>query len=160
MKVSHRALIIISGLIWFAIGINLLSLGLNFLVESGKSGESFLLISALEPFLSGPEQAGVLLIAIGLAIGYFKGKYVLSKSAHRGVDRVKAMSNPAPLSQIYSAKYYILLGLMVGLGLSIKYLGVPLDIRGLVDVAIGSALVNGSMVYFTHAMTLPKAQNV
>jgi hypothetical protein len=37
---------------------------------------------------------------------------------------------------------------MVLLGLVIRFLPIPIDARGLVDVAIGSALINGAMLYF------------
>jgi len=39
---------------------------------------------------------------------------------------------------------------MLSLGLIVKWAPVPYDVRGLVDVAIGSALTNGSAFYFRH----------
>jgi len=36
----------------------------------------------------------------------------------------------------------------MGLGMGIRYFGVPVDVRGLIDVAVGSALINGAMLYF------------
>ena len=88
------------------------------------------------------------MVAVCLMIGYLKGKHVLGKSAVRGIERIRAFPNPTSLGNIYSAKYYVLLAIMIGLGLSIKYLGLPHDVRGAIDVAIGAALINGALIYF------------
>jgi hypothetical protein len=37
-----------------------------------------------------------------------------------------------------------------------RVLSIPFDIRGGVDVAIGSALINGAMLYFRHMLTPQK----
>lgn len=151
MKLSHTKLIVISGLIWFGIGVYLLQLGLNLLLGGVNNPvllDNYPLLKTLLPYLGSFETAVVMLIVLALFIGYFKGRYVLGKSAKRGVDRIRSFPDPAPLHHIYSAKYYILLGSMVALGISIKYMGLPNDVRGLIDAAIGSALINGSMIYF------------
>lgn len=160
LRLSHRVLIIISGAIWMAVGVFLMTLGLGLLVEGIKSAklsdiESRLpILNNLGPYLGGIEQAALILIALCLFVGYMKGKHVLGKSARRGIERIRSFPNPTSLSNIYSAKYYILLGAMVGLGMSIKFLGLPNDVRGAVDVAIGAALINGAMIYFRN---LPQA---
>jgi hypothetical protein len=160
MKLSHTKLIIISGLIWFAVGCSLLPFGLSLLSEASRqefNHAAYLpFIRALAPYAGGFEQ-GMLAIVIGaLMIGYFKGRFVLGKSAVRGMERIRSMPNPASLAAIYSPKYYALLGGMVLLGMSIKWLGLPNDIRGFVDVAIGSALINGAMIYFRSLMMMPR----
>ena len=43
---------------------------------------------------------------------------------------------------------------MVGLGALIKVLNLPLDVRGAIDIVIGSALINGAMIYFRSAFEL------
>jgi hypothetical protein len=154
-KLSHRSLIIISGLVWFVVGCGLLQLGLSFLMQTVQANPIELqgsLSAYLGSLLGGVQEAVVLLIGIGMLVGYFKGRYVLGKSARAGINRILSLPNPTPLSSIYSAKYYILLAGMVGLGMSIKFLGVPLDVRGAIDVAIGAALINGAMVYFQHVL--------
>ena len=154
-KVSHRTLIMISGLIWFGVGCFLMTLGIRFLSETTHSWvftpSNYPLMGFFAHYAGGIEEAGMILVAVSLLIGFLKGKYVLGKSAKQGVMRILDMPNPSPLKDIYSKKYYILLGLMIGLGVSMKYLGLPSDIRGFVDVAIGSALINGAMSYFRMA---------
>ena len=120
-------------------------------------GAHFPLLHSIAPYFGGKEQTATILIALGLLIGFFKGRFILGKSAKRGVERICSFPNPTSLSNIYSAKYYILLGGMVGLGMSIKFLGLPNDIRGLVDVAIGAALINGAMIYFRSAVEMNMA---
>lgn len=150
MKLSHTKLIVISGLIWFAVGFYLLQLGLNLLLGGVhvNIADNYPLLKALSSILGTGEMAAIVLVAIALFIGYLKGRYVLGKSAQKGVGRILAFPNPAPLSKIYSPKYYVLLALMMGLGVSIKYIGLNDDVRGFIDAIIGSALINGAMVYF------------
>jgi len=155
MKLSHTKLIILSGLIWFGIGVYLLQLGLNLLLTGAQNPDfansSYPLLKTLSPYTGSIETAIIVLVIIALFIGYMKGRYVLGKSAKRGVERIRSFENPAPLQHIYSAKYYLLLGGMVALGISIKYMGLSNDVRGLIDAIIGSALINGAMIYFRYA---------
>lgn len=157
MKLSHAKLITISGLIWFGIGVYLLQLGLNLLIGGVQSPDfstsNYPLLRTISPYVGSIETAAIVLVVVALFVGYFKGRYVLGKSAQRGAERIRSFSNPAPLQHIYSAKYYILLGSMVALGISIKYLGLSNDVRGLIDAIIGSALINGAMIYFRLAQT-------
>jgi hypothetical protein len=138
MKVSHAVLAFLSGLVWIVVGCFLLPLGLRLLLGDIETDQA----TTLPLFL----------VALGLFVGHMKGRHVLGKAAQKGIERIKSMPNPANLGKIYSAKYYLLLGGMVALGLSIKYLGIPNPIRGTVDVAIGAALIQGSLVYIRFAV--------
>lgn len=157
-KLSHTTLIVISGLVWLGVGFFLFSLGLNLIVESTHL--DLLAIEKHSPILEtlapyfGMEQAALLLVVLCLAAGYAKGRFVLGKSARRGVARILTFSNPTSIANIYSRSYYLLLALMIGLGMSIKFLGLPDDVRGAVDVTIGAALINGAMIYFKLASAL------
>lgn len=147
IKLSHAALAFLSGLVWMAVGCFLLPLGLKLLLIGDGP-----LIEALSASLGGAEQVALILVSLALFIGFMKGRHVLAKSAVKGIERLQTLPNPASLAKIYSPKYYLLLGGMVLLGLSIKYLGVPNDIRGMVDVAIGAALIQASLVYIRFAV--------
>lgn len=157
MKLSHTKLIVISGLVWFLVGFYLLQLGLNLLVDSATTMPTsghYPLLSSVAHFIGDGQTAALLLVLIALFVGYMKGRYVLGKSAQKGVDRIRSFPNPAPLAHIYSPKYYLLLGLMIALGVSIKFFGVNNDIRGFVDTIIGAALINGAMIYFRLAQAV------
>lgn len=163
-KLSHSKLIFISGLIWVVVGGMLTQLGLSLLMgesltsslSSGKVEGSHPLLAQLIPPL-GINRAVLTLLVIALVIGYMKGKFVLGKSAKRGVDRILSFPEPTSIFNIYSPMYYALLGGMMFLGISIKYLGIPHDIRGMIDIAVGMALLKGGTLYFRHASTI-KAQ--
>jgi hypothetical protein len=148
-KLSHKSLIAVSGLIWLAIGCYLLSLGVHFLVDPSIDRASLPILGSLAPFVGGLEEAAIFIIMLSLFVGYMKGRYVLSKSANRGIERIKTLPNPTSFAQIYSPKYYLLLAGMICLGVLARF--VSTDFRGLVDVTIGAALVNGAMIYFRGA---------
>ncbi len=153
LKVSHTTLIVVSGLIWLAIGCFLLSLGLNFVVESILKDNLISvhrpILDRLAPYAGGLESAALFLIVFGLFLGYLKGRYIFSKTVQKGVERILHLPNPTSLSKIYTQKYYLLLGLMIGLGILVRWMA--LDVRGGVDIIIGSALINGAMLYFRRA---------
>lgn len=160
-KFRASALIAFSGVIWFGAGLYLLQLGLHFLVESANLANNDLyvgpLLSLLAP-LGSFDQAILLLVVAGLTIGFLKGKFVLSKTVRKTVERIISFTPPVPFTKMYSAKYCILLGCMILIGMMFKILGFSFDIRGLVDVAIGSALINGSMLYLKQAVAVKNAE--
>lgn len=141
MKLQPRTLIIISGLIWFAIGFWLLNLGINFLVEASKDSTKAAVIFS--------ETALFILLAFALIIGFFKGRFVLSKTVERTTARLKEATS---IFSLFTPAYLVLIAVMVGLGILVRFL--PLDIRGFVDVAIGAALLNGAMLYFRKAASI------
>lgn len=145
MHVSHSTLIKLSGTLWLCIGFFLLTLGIFHLVN----GEIHPLKTSISPVFGGIEEATVALVAIALLIGYMKGRFVLGKSSQRIVKRIRSFPNPTSITNIFSPAYLLLIGSMVLLGISIKYFGLPHDIRGFVDIAIGSALINGAVVTYT-----------
>jgi hypothetical protein len=157
-KVSHATLIFLSGFVWLAVGCFLLPLGLNFIVETllkENSAQPHPILSFLASYVGGLEPAALIWIAITLLIGFLKGRSVFAKSVNRSVNRILTLPNPAPLSKIYTLSYYILLGSMVLLGVLVRF--APLDIRGGVDVAVGSALINGAVLYFRQAWLARRA---
>lgn len=159
-KVGHTMLIFVSGLVWLAVGCFLLPLGLNFIVESILSEnlrtQPHPILNFLAPYAGGVEQAVLTLIALALLIGFMKGRYVFAKTVQRSVSRILSLPNPVSLSKIYTPQYYLLLGSMVLLGVLVRFL--PLDVRGAVDVIIGSALINGAMLYFRQAWAVRRQQ--
>jgi hypothetical protein len=154
LRFRHSTLIIISGITWLAIGAFLLPLGLGFIVESAQMKQiaavqnPLPLLHFLANFVGDLEQAAMVIVALALITGFFKGRFVLKKSVNRVVARIRSFPEPTPIVQMYSLPYLLLISFMVSLGMSMKYLGIPLDIRGMIDVAVGSALINGSMLYF------------
>lgn len=151
-KVSHATMIFLSGFVWLVVGCVLLPLGLNFIVEAllkENSIQPHPILNFLAPFAGSYDAAALIWIAFALFIGFLKGRRVFAKSVNRSVKRILTLPNPASLSKIYTPGYYLLLGSMVLLGFLVRF--TPLDVRGGVDIAVGSALINGAMIYFRFA---------
>jgi hypothetical protein len=82
--------------------------------------------------------------AIALTIGLLKGKFVLDKTAGRIIDRVDTLEEPNPFKsvfQMFGLKIILLIGLMMTFGVGLRAAGVSYEIRGLVYLAIGAALL-------------------
>jgi hypothetical protein len=130
----------LSGMIWFAVGMLLMIKGLKFLVMAGVEKDHFLIQA-----FGGGDQAIFFLIVLGLLVGFLKGRFVLHRSAERIIGHMMALPENASWKQVYPPRYYVLLAVMMGLGFILRY--VPIDVRGVIDVAIGAALMNGAMTY-------------
>lgn len=156
MKFKHRTLIMIAGFVWFTIGTFLLTLGIRFILETVRNPAQalhgrFSLLEMTSSFISDRNNAVVLLLTFGLLLGFLKGRMVLGKTVNRQVARLSTLPNPASLKHLYTKAHYLLIALMIALGISLRYLPISLDTRGFVDVAVGSALMNGAMLYFRSA---------
>lgn len=159
--IGHRFAIILSGLIWMIVGIFLLHKGLNYLVAAGQdifngSHKGFSLILLLTPLVGNLEKGAITLLCIGLILGFLKGRIILKKSVNRIVHRICTLPSPLPITKLYPKGYYFLLLSMMLLGIAFKYLPLPLDVKGLIDFAVGVALINGTILYLQAAFTLKK----
>lgn len=146
---KHRAWIAVTGFIWLVIGGSLLYKGLHLISSAASTTDS--LCFSLRNLFGSPQQAGTALIALGLFIGFLKGRFVLSKTVHRVSVRIGHLPHPIRFFDVYAPSYWILIGSMIALGVSLRFLPISIDVRGLIDVAVGSALLNGSMLYFRFA---------
>lgn len=149
---KHRAWIAFSGFIWFFIGAFLLYKGLHLITQAAFDPLS--MCSRLSSVFGTAQQAATVFIALGLIIGFFKGRFVLSKTVRRVVSRINALPLPIRLKDAYSPSYWILISSMMALGMVFRFLPIPVDVRGTIDVAIGSALINGAMLYFRACKTI------
>lgn len=87
--------------------------------------------------------ASVLALIIGLA----KGRFVLSKTSRRNIERLKALPEPQRPLAVYSLRSWLMIGLMVGISVALNVTGLPLFWRGTVNLAIGAALLMSSLAY-------------
>lgn len=135
---KHRGWIALSGFTWFFIGAFLLYKGLHLITEATHPGG-----------LS--HQAANVFIAVGLGIGFLKGRFVLVKTVRRVVSRILSLPLPIKFKDVYSLGYWILIGSMMALGMIFRFLPLSMEVKGAIDVAIGSALINGALLYFRAA---------
>jgi hypothetical protein len=138
-------------------------MGLRFIAEKsvvvGFTDETSLL-KTLSNIFGGLQQAAVALIGLGLMIGYMKGRFVLAKTVAKMVARLKSFEEPVSLYRLYSPKFYLLILIMISMGVLFRIFEVPTDIRGLIDLAVGAALVNGAVLYFKYAKVVKSKQSV
>jgi hypothetical protein len=154
LLMKHRGWIAVSGFVWFFIGAFLLSKGLRLITDATLLTDS--LCYRMKDTFGTPQQAGSVFIAIGLVVGFVKGRFVLAKTVRRVVSRIVALPLPIKMKDAYSSSYWILIAGMMALGMVFRFLPIAMDARGIIDVAIGSALINGALLYFRAARTLPE----
>ena len=86
-------------------------------------------------------------LGIGLVLGIGKGLTALRKGARRAVTHIEAQGEVAPWWNVFSVKMFLLVGLMVGAGLLLRF--APYDetvkawVVGALYPGIGVALVIG-----------------
>lgn len=149
MKKAAVFWIICSGVIWCAVGAFLLLFGVKLVVFSAMEGAAHsALFTEIARMLKSGEQAALILVTSGLLLGFAKGRLVLSKTVVRVVNRIRALPEPIRFFDVYSAGYLALIASMILLGMMMRWLSVPSDIRGAIDIAVGCALINGAMFYF------------
>ncbi len=165
MRLSLSQVGLVSGIVWLVVGGWLLSFGLGL---AGSALQVALLTpESIDPFLSmvaqligGVDRAGVVIIAAALLIGYLKGRFVLIKSVRRVLARAQNIGLPIPLNKLYGKGYLMLIAGMMLLGMSMKWLALPNAVRGFVDIAVGSALINGALLFFRASLEARKAKAV
>jgi hypothetical protein len=137
MHLGRLGWIVIGGIVWMVVGVFLLLMGLYLLVLQ-------------------PQENTALLLALGLVIGFIKGYFILSNAAEKAVKKVLLFSEPISFLQVYPPVYLCLIASMMLLGMGLKWVEMPYYIRGVVDVAVGFALINASITYFRAAYALKK----
>lgn len=144
MRIRSWNVVFFTGFVWFAIGFFLTLKGLNRIVYGIAEG------GFLCRWLGSVQQASLLLIALALIIGYAKGRFVMIKTVRRVVKHLIAQADRLKISTIYPKSYYILLSLMMALGMFCKFLPISKPFIGFIDLAVGSALINGATLYFRY----------
>ena len=135
---SKKAWISFSGLLWIVVGCLLLYKGLRILCDGVDTQRA---------------DRASWLIAIGLFVGFIKGRFALAKTVRRLVLRIESLDMPIRMQDVYPKSYWILLSSMMAIGFLLRY--IPLEWRGCIDVAVGSALIHGAMLYFRAARAFP-----
>ncbi|MBD1922750.1 hypothetical protein H6F77_16985 [Microcoleus sp. FACHB-831] len=120
----------IAASIWMVVGFGLLSMGLVFWFHF--------------PYLGLLDTQHLLGGATALSIGLLKGKIILDRLANRVIDRVDTLQEPNPLKsifQMFGSKTIALIVTMMLIGLALRVAGVSFEIRGLIYIAVGAALL-------------------
>ncbi|NGX38201.1 MAG: hypothetical protein K1000chlam2_01373 [Chlamydiae bacterium] len=155
MTFKKHSLIALAGFIWFSVGLMLLIKGLKLVILAAYFSEektgpilNFLMYATTGAIL----PSVLIIILLGLILGFVKGKWVLGKAAKRTVTRLYPLRGSIRLTKLYRLRDYLLIVGMIGLGRIISWVNLPGDIHAFIDITIGSALINGAMIYFRYAI--------
>lgn len=130
LGLSRRQHLWIAAAIWTIVGAGLLTMGMKFWFQF--------------PYLGFLDAKHLGLGAVALSVGVLKGKVVLDKTANGVIERVDALQEPNPFKsvfQMFGAKTIGLIILMMTIGLALRKAGVSYEIRGLIYLAVGAALL-------------------
>lgn len=156
MKISKNAAILLSFSLWFCIGTMLLYKGMNYLYESmmyqtvTRSEQPIL--GFFSHLLGSTDYALLGIVFVSAFFGYVKGYVALRKAADRMITRIAPYGGKVPLEVVFPKWYIGLIGGMMLLGMGVKYLPLTSDLRGMVDTAVGFALLNGSTFFLKHLL--------
>jgi len=128
--VSRKTQRIFAALIWSVVGIFLMLRGGGFLLQ----------VQALW------------LAVVGVAIGCGKSIFMLDKSARKNIARIESLADGSCIGGVYSLKMWLLVGLMVALGITLRHSSAPREIVGVIYVAIGWALFFSSRLLWQNVL--------
>lgn len=156
MRVGHVAGIIISGVVWLAIGCLLTFKGVFLAVGSILSFQatSHPLVAFFNQFFQHIERSVTCLVFIAIVVGMIKGRFVLAKTVNRFVKRILLIPSPLGFKDLFPWQYLMLIGSMMCIGMLLRFLPISRDIKAFIDLAVGSALINGAFLYFKQASML------
>ncbi len=126
----------IAAAIWIVVGIGLLTMGAIFWFHF--------------PYLGFLDREHLGLGSLALGVGLLKGNFILAKTAARTIDRVETLTETNPFKsilQMFGGKTIALILSMMGIGVILRAAGVSFEIRGLIYIAVGTALLWSAQKY-------------
>ena len=135
---NKKRLIKIAGGLWCVIGFFLVVRGIRLYQLAEIEQHATIFAITISGFIAG-------------LIGLIKGKFVLSKTAHRNKNRIYKLDDPVKLKDIFSRPIYFLIPMMMTLGILLlsynEYLGGYIVVAA-IYCGIGLALIVSSRVYW------------
>ncbi len=161
MKVSKNSAIFIGFGMWFFAGVMLLYKGMNYLYEAqlmqSYSRTEQPVLGFLSHLFGSVDYALLSVVLVSALFGYIKGYVALRKAADRLIRRIAPYGGKVPLPVAFPVWYVgIIFGMMM-LGFVIKFLPISTDVRGMLDTAIGFALLNGSTFFLKYLIVKKRA---
>lgn len=157
MKFEKHSLITVVGLVWFVVGIFLLFSGLQLIFLTALlNGQSFtpILSVVMYAFTGAVIPSIVVSVFLGLLLGYAKSKWAFVRMIRKTVQRIYPMPGLVRISSLYRLHEALLIIAVIALSRIAKILHFPPDIQGVINIAIGSALISGAVVYFRFALRI------
>ena len=134
IRLMGRQMKIMAFFIWLIGGLVLLARGAFFLWAASIATKASVAVLAFTV---------VLAVFIGLA----KGRFVLSKTSVRNIERIDSMTEAKRPMHVYSVRSWIVIGLMVMISVALTVFSVGNLVRGGINLAIGLGLIVSSLAY-------------
>ena len=132
LRLSSQQLKSLAFMIWITGGLILTFRGSQFLLSDPSHPNTGLILGA-----------GITALIIGLA----KGRFVLSKTSKRNLERLASLTKPQRPIAVYSIRSWIMISVMVGISICLNLSHFPLLWRGAINIGIGAALIMSSFAY-------------
>jgi hypothetical protein len=141
---SRRFHLLLAASIWTLVGAGLLTMGSVFWFHL--------------PYLGFLDRQHLLGGAIALGVGLIKGRLILDRTANRVIERIDTLTEPNPFKsvfQMFGAKTLALILAMMGIGIVLRVVGVSFEVRGLIYLAVGCALLWSCRRYWAASFQSP-----
>jgi hypothetical protein len=162
LRFKPQSLIFLSGIPFFLAGFMLIRKGLGFISEAVRllthlPSTPLPLANFANSFWGDETTLSLFLIVPALFIGLFKGRKIIVPSVQQNLTRLLSLSNDAPLTALYDKKRWIVLCVMMTIGMLMNVLSIPFDIRGVINLAVGVALLQGGVASLRTFRSLKRA---
>lgn len=87
-----------------------------------------------------------LVVGVALLVGTLKSVMVFKQTALANVERINNLDEQVSVLQVFSAKAWGLIALMMALGMAMRFSGLSPEVRGFVILAVGWGLLLASLV--------------
>ena len=129
LKFTGPTLAVLACLFWSAIGVWLTARG----VIAGLETESTAVF--------------VLAAIFGALIGWYKGSRILGKLAVKNLKRLRSIPQPSFVTKMFSKPSWIVIAFFACVGVSLRFVPMPLGLRAAILMGVGSAMLVGAAYY-------------
>lgn len=144
MKIKHSQALRLTGLLWFFIGLFLTVSGIVFFLKAYEMQSTLWIL----PLFPAKEIGFLVLFLVAIILGFLKARFLLMRSVKKMTSKLLKMENPVVLKKLYPITFYLLVFCMLSLGLILRLLHIPQDVKAFFMLTVGIGLLNGSALYF------------
>jgi len=127
--VNKPILMFLSGVMWFGVGIMLISFAIHWLITFGKG-------------------LAYLFAAIGFLAALIIHHFGFLKLADKNLGRISYLNDRPCVFSFMSWKSYLIVAIMVTMGITLRHSSIPKQYLSMLYIGIGLALLLSSIRYF------------
>jgi len=142
IRMMNRQLKVMAFFIWLVGGLVLLVRGAIFLWAASIAAKASIALLAFT-------------VVLAAFIGLAKGRFVLSKTSARNIERLDSLTEAKRPMHVYSVRSWIIIGIMVLISVALTVFSVDNLIRGGINLAIGLGLIVSSLAYLKSITSSP-----